>query len=94
MPLVASVMSDAIYALLTAKPIGSIPVMSMVKTPKEDGTVDVKTVVNGQTPVMLDQTMARVIADAVANGVCAQLTSAAVVIGSSATGGPVTAKIT
>ena len=94
MPLVPSVMSDAIYALLVAKPIGSAPAMSLLKTPNEDGTVDVKTSVTGQIPVTLDQTLARAIADAVATGVCAQLTSAAVVIGSSATGGPVTAKIT
>jgi hypothetical protein len=72
-------MSDAIYALLIAKPIGSAPAMSLVKTPNEDGTVDVKTSVTGQTPVTLDQSLARTIADAVANGVCAQLISAAVV---------------
>ena len=74
-------MSDAIYALLIAKPIGSAPAMSLVKTPKEDGTVDVKTSVTGQTPVILDQSLARTIADAVANGVCAQLTAAAQVVG-------------
>lgn len=94
MPLVPSVMSDAIYSLLVAKPIGTKPVMTPVQTPNPDGTVDVKSSVTSQTPVTLEPTLARQIADAVAGGVCAQLTSAAVVLGSSATGGPVTAKIT
>ena len=92
MPLIPSVMSDAIYALLTATPIGSKPVMSVSKTPQADGTVVVNTKVTGQDPVTLDPTLARLIADAVAEGVCGQITSAAVVTGTCPVG-PVAGKI-
>ena len=93
MPLVPSVMSDAIYALLVAKPIGSKPSMVLAQTPNPDGTVDVKSNVTGQQPVMLDPTLARLIADSVATAVCAQMTSAAVVVGT-CSAGPVKGQIT
>ena len=93
MPLVASAMSDAIYALLVAKPIGTKPVMTPSQTPKSDGTVDVKSTVTGALPVTLDSTLAKLIADSVATAVCAQMTSAALVVGTCSVG-PVTGQIT
>ena len=93
MPLVPSVMSDAIFALLIAKPIGTKPVMTPIQTPKPDGTVDVKTPVTVQLPVTLDPVLAKLIADSVATAVCAQMLSAAVVTVAGPTG-PLPGKIT
>jgi len=93
MPLVASAMSDAIYTLLIAKPIGMQPVMTPVQTPKPDGTVDVKSAVTGMLPVTLDPTLARLISDSVATAVCNQILSAAIVTVAGPTG-PLPGKIT
>jgi hypothetical protein len=93
MPLVASTMSDAIFAMLIAKPIGTKPVMVPVQTPKPDGTVDVKTTPTALLPVTLDPTLARLIADSVATVVCSQITSAAMVTTVDPISGPLVGKI-
>ena len=93
MPLVPSVMSDAIFALLISKPIGTKPTMTPIQTPKPDGTVDVKSTVTAQLPVTLDPTLAKLIADSVATAICAQMTSAALVTTVDPISGPLVGKI-
>ena len=87
-------LATTIKSLLLAPPIGQAPVsMVIAKVAKPDGTCEVKSVpVMG--PVKMDAALAEVIANAVANGVCAHILLYAQVVGvGGGVPGPMTGKV-
>lgn len=81
MPLVAPALSAMIKAKLKAVPIGSGPLSTAIaSTPGPDGTSQV-VATPSPGPVFMDDKLAQVIADAVAEGVVNHLLTAAVITG-------------